>query len=75
MILLVKINIIRQISCEDGKEFAFKNNLLFFETSAKTGENIEKVSYIIFFSCFFKNSERFSMKALKLFIKKLKQDN
>ena len=33
----------RQISYDEGEEFARKNNMLFFETSAKTGENIENV--------------------------------
>ena len=33
----------RQVSYDEGEEFARKNNMLFFETSAKTGENIENV--------------------------------
>ena len=31
----------RQVSVEEGQEFANKLNLLFFETSAKTGSNIK----------------------------------
>ena len=31
----------RQILYEEGASFAEKNNMLFFETSAKTGQNIE----------------------------------
>lgn len=31
----------REISYEEGYEFAIKNNLLFFETSARTGKNVE----------------------------------
>ena len=33
----------RQIPFEKGKEMAEKNNMMFFETSAKTGENVEKI--------------------------------
>ena len=33
----------RQVSYEEGSEFAQRNNMLFFETSAKTGLNIEEV--------------------------------
>jgi small GTP-binding protein len=33
----------RQVSYEEGSEFAQKNNMLFFETSAKTGLNIDEV--------------------------------
>ena len=31
----------RQVSYEEGASFAQENNMLFFETSAKTGENVE----------------------------------
>ena len=31
----------REVSIDEGKEFARKNNMLFFETSAKTGFNID----------------------------------
>ena len=33
----------RQVSYEEGETFAENNNMLFFETSAKNGDNIEKV--------------------------------
>ena len=33
----------RQVTFEEGKEMAKKNNMMFFETSAKTGENVEKL--------------------------------
>ena len=33
----------RKVSEEEGREFAEKNGLLFFETSAKTGENVKEV--------------------------------
>ena len=33
----------RQVTFEEGKEMAKKNNMMFFETSAKTGENVEKI--------------------------------
>ena len=33
----------REVTFEQGKEFAFKNNMLFFETSAKTHYNIDEV--------------------------------
>ena len=33
----------RQVSNEEGKEYAEKMNLLFFETSAKTGANIKNL--------------------------------
>jgi small GTP-binding protein len=33
----------RQVSYEDGKALADKNDMLFFETSAKTGENVKQL--------------------------------
>ena len=33
----------RMVSTEEGKKFAEENEMLFFETSAKTGENVEKL--------------------------------
>ena len=33
----------RQVSKEEGEKFAKENNLVFFETSALTGNNIEKI--------------------------------
>ena len=33
----------RQVTFEEGKEMAKKNKMMFFETSAKTGENVEKI--------------------------------
>ena len=33
----------RQVTEEEGREFAEKNGMLFFETSAKTGKNVEEV--------------------------------
>lgn len=33
----------RQVSSEEAKSFADENNLLFFETSAKLGENVNEV--------------------------------
>ena len=33
----------RQVSLEEGKEMAKNNNMMFFETSAKTGENVDKL--------------------------------
>ena len=33
----------RQISYEDGKKFAEENGMLFFETSAKEGNNIQEI--------------------------------
>lgn len=35
------------ISVDEGAEFAKKHEILFLETSAKTGHNIEQVYYII----------------------------
>lgn len=39
--VLPMVNRQRVVSYEEGKTFAEQNNLLFFETSAKTGQNIE----------------------------------
>jgi hypothetical protein len=36
----------RQVSVEEGMEFAKKNNIYFMETSAKTGHNVDEVSFI-----------------------------
>jgi len=33
----------RQVSWEEGQLFAKKNDLIFFETSAKTGENVDNI--------------------------------
>ena len=33
----------RQVSTEDGQKYADKKGMLFFETSAKTGKNVEEV--------------------------------
>lgn len=38
---IMNVNKQRVVSYEEGKAFAEQNNLLFFETSAKTGHNIE----------------------------------
>ncbi len=33
----------RKVTFEEGQEMAKNNNLMFFETSAKTGENVDKI--------------------------------
>ena len=33
----------RQVTFKEGEEMAKNNNIMFFETSAKTGENVEKI--------------------------------
>ena len=35
----------REVSYEEGKNFAEENNLLFFETSAKEGNNIKEIFF------------------------------
>ena len=37
------LNYRREITYEEGKEFAIKNGMLFYETSAKTNYNIDEV--------------------------------
>ena len=37
------LNTEREVSTEEGQDFAKRNNLIFFETSAKSGHNIEQV--------------------------------
>ncbi len=43
----------REISSEEGMKFAQDNDLLFLETSAKTGDNVEEVEYIHIIYIFF----------------------
>ena len=52
---LLKLILFRDIEKEEGQEFAFKNNMLFFETSAKSGLNIENVSnfFLLYNICCF----------------------
>ena len=38
-----KIDLVREVSTAEGKEFAMSYGMKFFETSAKTGENIKTV--------------------------------
>ena len=33
----------RKVTLEEGQQMAKNNNMLFFETSAKTGENVDKI--------------------------------
>ena len=40
-----KLDLPREVQEQEGKELADKENLLFFETSAKTCENINKMFY------------------------------
>ena len=37
------LNDYRQITFQEGQDMAKKNNMMFFETSAKTGENVDKI--------------------------------
>ena len=37
------LNNMRQVTFEEGKNMAKNNNMMFFETSAKTGENVDKI--------------------------------
>lgn len=40
-----KTDLERQVSTEEGKEIADRESMMFFETSAKTGKNINKMMY------------------------------
>ena len=40
-----KIDLVRQVKKEEGEKFAKKNNLVFFEVSAKTNENMNYMFY------------------------------
>jgi hypothetical protein len=46
----------RQVSYEEGKDFADKFNLVFYETSAKTSENIKEIFISITKELIIKNS-------------------
>ena len=37
------LNLRREVSYEEGENFAKKNNMMFFETSAKDGTNVEEI--------------------------------
>ena len=37
------LNEYRQVTYKEGEELAKNNNMMFFETSAKTGENVDKI--------------------------------
>ena len=37
------LNESRKVSFQEGQEMAKNNHLMFFETSAKTGENVDKI--------------------------------
>ena len=37
------LNDYRQVTFQEGQDMAKKNNMMFFETSAKTGENVDKI--------------------------------
>ncbi|GMP69149.1 hypothetical protein CsSME_00028519 [Camellia sinensis var. sinensis] len=43
----------REVSVQDGIDYAEKNGMFFIETSAKTADNINQLCTIFFLSCYF----------------------
>jgi hypothetical protein len=60
---LVVITHSRQVKYDEGLEFANKNGMLFYETSAKTDYNIDEVNFYI--------KIRFLLKVLRRYRKEL----
>ena len=40
-----KLDLVRQVSTKEGHDLANKENMIFFETSAKSGKNVNKMMY------------------------------
>ncbi|WUR02440.1 Ras-related protein Rab11 [Vairimorpha necatrix] len=58
MLIGNKTDLQRKISSEEGKEVALRNNLLYFETSAKTGENVKEAFYELINIIYKKHKEK-----------------
>lgn len=46
-----KIDLDREVSREEGLDFAMKHGFLFMECSAKTGENVQDMFYKLINTC------------------------
>ena len=68
-----KIDLQRQVSTNEGKLLAEKENLIFFETSAKTGEGVINMMY----TCIAKLPffDQFKIDNKEMLIKELKDGN
>ena len=48
-----KIGLQREVSANEAKSLAEKNNMFYFETSAKNGEGINHMMYSVLHFCLF----------------------
>lgn len=58
MLIGNKTDLQRQVSTENGKEEAFRNSIMYFETSAKTGENVYEAFHELITVIYNKHKEK-----------------
>jgi len=51
-----KTDLQRKVTSKEGRDLANKENMMFFEVSAKSGENVNKMMYSCIANCHFLNN-------------------